>query len=133
MPFALLIIGITLLAASVRDKQNDLYDLVRGDFTGPNNFIFWVVSILAIGAIGYIPKLKPLSTAFLALVVIVLFLSKGNPKLSGGGFFAQISQQLGTTTKPQVETSPGQVGAPLQTAQGPTIDLSMPENLFTIH
>lgn len=101
MPFALLIIGVFLLVAGVRDKQNDLFTLVKGDFSGPNNFVFWIVSILIIGAIGYIPKLKPLSTAFLVLVIVVLFLSKGSGAPNGLIFFQNFAQGLqGTTGKP---------------------------------
>lgn len=92
MPFALAIIGIVLLVAGVRNQQGNLFALVKGDFIGPNNFIFWMVSIFVIGALGYIPKLKPLSTGFLALVIVVLFLRRGT------GFFAQANQALQVTT-----------------------------------
>ena len=92
MPFALLFIGVVLLVAGVRNTQDQLFTLVKGDFTGQNNFLFWVVSLLAIGAVGYIPKLKPISTAFLALVIVILFLSKGQ------GFFTRFNQALGLTT-----------------------------------
>jgi hypothetical protein len=99
MPFALLIVGAAFLVAGVRNTQADLFKLVKNDFTGPNNFIFWVISILAIGAVGYIPKLKPISDGFLALVVIVLILARGNPSSVGGGFFTQFSAQTNTTTQ----------------------------------
>lgn len=102
MPFALAIIGIALLVAGVRNKQDVLFALLKGDFTGENNFIFWAVSILIIGAIGYIPKLKPISTAFLALLIVVLFLKKGT------GFFARLGQAVGSTTvlNPNVTKGP---------------------------
>lgn len=102
MPFALAIIGIVLLVAGVRNQQATLFELVKGDFSGPNNFIFWMVSIFAIGALGYIPRLKPLSTAFLALVIVVLFLRRGT------GFFAQAQQALQSTTtvNPTQQISP---------------------------
>lgn len=87
MPFALIIIGTVLLVSSVRNTQGDLYTLVKGDFTGQNNYLYWMVSILVIGAVGYIPTLKPLSRMFLALVIIVLFLSHG-------GVFQQLNAQL---------------------------------------
>jgi hypothetical protein len=90
MPFALLIVGVFLLVAGVRGTQNTLFALVKGDFTGTDNFIYWLLAILIIGAIGYIPKLKPISTGFLVLVIVVLFLSKG-------GFFAQFTSAIGTT------------------------------------
>lgn len=111
MPFALIIVGIFLLVSAARSTQDDLFTLIRGDFTGPNNFFYWAISIMFIGAIGYVPKLRPLSTAFLVLVVIVLVLTKGNPNAPGGGFFQQFTSQLGLTqqsssTKPG-STTPG--------------------------
>jgi hypothetical protein len=104
MPFALLIIGGVMLVSAARGTTTQtanggpgLFPLLQSDFTGSNNFVFWFLSIIAIGAVGYIPKLKPLSVAFLTLVVIALFLSKGNPNAAGGGFFTQLLAGLGDT------------------------------------
>lgn len=97
MPFALLIIGIVLLIAAIRGTQSQLFSLVAGDFSGPNNFIFWAFSILVVGSIGYIPKAKPISTAFIVLAIVVLVLTRGNPNSAGGGFFQQLITQLKTT------------------------------------
>lgn len=98
MPFALLIIGAVMVVAAVKNTQGNLATLLKGDFTGPNNFIYWMVAILIIGAVGYIPKLKPLSVGFLGLVVLVLFLAKGDPSKAAGGFFEKFTQGIGTTT-----------------------------------
>lgn len=87
-----------MLIAAIRGTQGDLGTLLKGDFTGQANFIFWFVSILLIGAVGYIPKLKPFSVAFLVLVILVLFLSRGNPQTSSGGFFGKFVQALQSTT-----------------------------------
>lgn len=113
MPFALIIIGAVLLVASVRNTQDQLPDgspglfgLVKGDFSGQGNFVFWVVSLLIIGAVGYVPKLKPISDGFLVLVIIVLFLTKGNPNGVGGGFFSKFSQALQTTQTAQPTNAP---------------------------
>lgn len=99
MPFALAIIGVVLLVASVRNTQSDLYTLVKGDFTGKNNFIYWTLAILFIGSFGYVPKLKPISVGFLTLVVIVLILARGNPDPTkiGGGFFQKFMDAIGGT------------------------------------
>lgn len=97
MPFALLIVGAILLIAGVRNTQDTLFSLVKADFQGPDNFIFWFLAIVIIGAIGYIPKLKPISTAFLGLVLVVLFLKKGNASGIGGGFFQQFTSAIGST------------------------------------
>lgn len=94
MPFALLIIGVVLLVAGVRGTQDTLFGLLKGDFTGNSNFFYWFAAIVIIGMIGYIPKLKPISNAFLILIVMVLFLSKGKPNGSGGGLFSQLTSAL---------------------------------------
>ena len=109
MPFLLIIAGAFLLISSARNTQSQLFTLLAGDFTGSNNFIYWAVSILIIGAVGYIPKLKPISVGFMTLVIIVLFLKRGNPTGIGGGFFSQFTQGLGSTqaATPSIAASPG--------------------------
>lgn len=97
MSFALIIIGAVLLISAIRNTQGSLFTLIQGDFTAPNNFIFWTLSILLIGAVGYIPKLKSISVAFLTLVILVLLLTKGNPNSATGGFFSKFFSQIGST------------------------------------
>jgi hypothetical protein len=94
MPFALLVIGILFLVAAVRGEQKLLFDTLKDDFTGPNNFIFWALALFAIAAVGYFRPLRPISNAFMALVVIMLF-------LSNDGFFQKFSEQIGATTDPR--------------------------------
>jgi hypothetical protein len=96
MAFSLIIIGAVLLIAGIRntvDGDGGLFTLLQGDFTGPNNFIFWLAAVLIIGAIGYIPKLQPISTGMLVLILIVLFLSKGSTD-----FFQKLVSGLGSTS-----------------------------------
>ena len=104
MPFALLIIGAVLLISAARgtitqgpNNSLGLFTLIESDFTGSDNFVFWLVALLLIGAVGYVPKLKPISVAFLSLVIIVLFLKKGNASGVGGGFFSQFTQGIAST------------------------------------
>jgi hypothetical protein len=87
MPFALIFVGVLFLVVGYRGTERDLITLLKGDFTGPGNFIWWIVSIMVIGALGYVPKLKSLSDGFLVLVLLVLFIS--NP-----GFFSQFTRQV---------------------------------------
>jgi hypothetical protein len=91
MPFVLIVTGVILLIAAIRNTQQSLFLLLANDFTGKNNFVYWFLSILIIGAIGYIPKLKPVSDGFLILIILVLFLRKGT------GFFDMFSKQVNTT------------------------------------
>lgn len=117
MPFVLVTVGVILLVAAIRNTQGTLFTLLGGDFTGPNNFIYWFVSILLIGAVGYIPKLKPFSIAFLTLVIMVLFLKRGDPNAATGGFFEKFTQALGTTTK-----NPASIFGTVNTPSGPAVN-----------
>lgn len=110
MPFVLIVAGVVLLIAAVRGPSCGavpchqlLFYLLAKDFTGPNNFIFWFISILIIGAVGYIPKMKPISDGFLVLVIVSLFVRKNG---QGQSFITAFENQIGSTTaaKPAVTT-----------------------------
>jgi hypothetical protein len=98
VPLALLTAGIIFIIVSVRGTQKELFDTLRSDFTGPNNFLEWGVALFVIGAIGYYKPLKPVSTAFMTLLVIVLF-------ISNKGFFQAFMQQIGATTNPSSQST----------------------------
>jgi hypothetical protein len=101
LPIAFVAIGALFLIAAVRGTVVDkgsapgLLTLLKGDFTGQNNFLIWMVAIWALGALGYIPGFKPIANAFLVLFLVVLF-------LSNKGFFAQFQSALQTTTTANV-------------------------------
>lgn len=87
MPFALLIIGLVVLVAGARGQSSNLLQLVDEDFLSEGGYIPWAISILGIGAVGYIPKMKPISDAFILLVIIVLI-------LANKGFFANFQTAI---------------------------------------
>jgi hypothetical protein len=94
MPFVLIIVGVVFLDAAVRNTVTTtpsgspgLSTLLKGDFTGKDNFLYWMTAIFLIGAVGYIPKLETLSRAFMILILLVLF-------LSNGGFFSKAYGEL---------------------------------------
>ena len=92
-----------MTVSAVRGTNTDLVALIKGDFTGKGNFLYWVISILIIGAVGYIPDLKPVSRAFLVLVIVVLF-------LHNRGVFAQFTQAVDLTqVDPKARTFTGSV------------------------
>lgn len=88
-------IGALLLLVAVRGTESDsaqgagdgkgLWPLLKNDFEPgqQGNFLAWLVAILVIGAIGYIPQLEGVSTLFIALLIAVLVMSavKKNPNL----------------------------------------------------
>jgi hypothetical protein len=92
MPFVLLFIGALLLASGVNGQTKTLFTLVKGDIEA--GYIYWIISILVIGALGYIDELRPISRAFMALVIVVLVLKAGNPLSSNGGLFQSFQNQI---------------------------------------
>lgn len=106
MPYALLLFGLVLLVAGVRGKHKDLFALVKGDFTGDGNFVYWLIALAIVGGAGYIKPLKPVSVAFMTLLLIVLLLSNKGiiPKLEQflkGGTIAS-----GAGVAPDVNVTP---------------------------
>lgn len=89
MPIALIAIGLIFLVVSVRGTAGEFMTLLRSDFSGQGNFVQWFVAIVLLGSLGYVKSMRGLSTAFLALLIIVLLLS--NRGFFGeNGFFYQI-------------------------------------------
>ena len=87
MPLALLLIGGILVITAVKGTWNDLFNVVKGDFQGQNNFLYWLVAIVGIGLLGFVKPIRPISDAFLVLVVVVLFLSHK-------GFFQKFQEAI---------------------------------------
>ena len=91
MPFAILVIGIVLVVAAIRDTQSNLFSALATDVPA---FVTWGAAILAVGAIGFIPDLKPISRALLALILVVLILRNYQNILAG---FGQVSTPAGSS------------------------------------
>ena len=95
MPYVLIAFGALLTVAGARGTNGALFTLLKGDFTGQRSFIWWALSILLIGSLGYIKETRTLANAFLALVLIVLI-------LANRGVFSQfVSAVQSGTTSPQ--------------------------------
>lgn len=91
MPIVFGVIGVLLIVAGVRGTLTapanpNLIGLLKDDLTGQPNYLEWMTAIFIIGAIGYIPQLRTLSRAFMAIVVIGLL-------FANRGFFVAFSQQ----------------------------------------
>ena len=75
MQFALIFIGLVFVVTGVRGTQNELAEELRDDLVGSGNFIYWVISIMLIGSLGYIDALRTFSRYFLALVLLSIVLA----------------------------------------------------------
>lgn len=88
MPFAFLIVGTLCVFAGVRNQASTLLTLVKSDLTGSDNYIYWMLSILVLGSLGYVQTLRPVSRMMLALVIVCMILKRGN------GFFSQFGTAI---------------------------------------
>lgn len=66
-----LFIGAILIVSAIRNSQGALFTALYEDVPG---FVTWAAAILAIGAVGFVPGLKPISRGLLALIIVVLVL-----------------------------------------------------------
>jgi hypothetical protein len=104
MPLVFIGAGVLFVFLSIKGNPSDLYSLVKGDFSGPNSFIYWMTAIVVLGALGYIKGLEQFSKLFLILVLIVLF-------LDNGGFFNKFQTYLHSTTTATAPTATAQTGS----------------------
>jgi len=75
MPVFLILIGSIFLVAAVKGNEGDLISLIKDDFSGSHNFILWVMAIVVIVALGNFKVIKPVSDAFLGLVILVIIVA----------------------------------------------------------
>jgi predicted membrane protein len=91
----LIFIGAILIVSAFRDTQGQLASALEQDVPP---FLVWAVAIFAIGAIGYIPKMQPISRALMALVVTVIVLRNYSQVLASfTGLSSATASTAGTT------------------------------------
>ena len=72
MELIALAIGLVLIVAAVRNSQGALFTALEADVP---KFVVWAGAIIAVGAIGAVPGLKPVSRWLLALVIVVIIVN----------------------------------------------------------
>jgi hypothetical protein len=87
MPLFLIFIGIILVYTEINGTADQLFSLIYNDFTGENSFEKYLLGLIVIGAVGYVPKLKPISDGFLILTIVVLLLHNES-------FFTNLNESL---------------------------------------
>lgn len=92
MPFTLAGIGLILVMTGINNTYSQFGTLLQGDIS--SGYLKWAAAIVIIGALGYVKDLRTLSTAFLTLILVAIFLS------NKGGVFSQltsaVNQEAGT-------------------------------------
>lgn len=112
MPFAIIILALVLIVAGFKGTVNSLLGLVEQTFA---QIVVPFVAILIIGAMGYIPQLKRLSDAFLALVLLAMFLSN-----SKNGLISKFQSAIRNPQAPSNPQGSASGAVTLGTMQWPT-------------
>ena len=92
MPFTFIIVGLYLIIAAAKGQSTALFAAVKNDLSpadGSRGFVTWAVAMLAVGALGYIPRLQTPARLLMALIIVSLL-------LSNTGFFAKLQQSFPT-------------------------------------
>lgn len=80
MILALLIIAVVMIVAAFRNTQGALFSALYQDVP---DFVVWAAAIFAVGAIGFVPGLKPVSRGILALLLLSIVLSNYKQIIAG--------------------------------------------------
>lgn len=112
-----LVIGIVLVVAALRNTQGALFGALGTDVPG---FVVWGAALFAIGALGYVPGLKPVSRGLLALVIIVIVMNNYQAVLAG---FTAASQ-------PQAPSSGGSTAS--ASTSTPSTGQSVADSLLSV-
>jgi hypothetical protein len=119
MPFVLLLVGILFFVVALQGTQGSLFSLLKSEFVGTNSFVVWAAAFVIIGLLGYIRPIRPITHAFLVLMLLVLILTNGK------GFFSQFNAALrspvapasaASSTSSSASSSPGAIAAPVSSS-----------------
>jgi hypothetical protein len=80
MPLFILLIGAILVTVAIKGSQGTLFEALKEDVPA---FGVWAAAILALGVIGFVPGLKPVSRGLLALVIIVIIVNNYSKIMAG--------------------------------------------------
>jgi hypothetical protein len=94
MPFIIILFGAFLVVAGLQGTLSELGTLLIGDLKGTNGFAVWMLAFFLIGSVGYVPKLKPLSDAFLFLIIVGIIFANDKGASGSSGFFANLTSFL---------------------------------------
>ena len=99
MPFLVLLIGAILIIAAWRNTHGQLFSALGQDVPG---FLKWALAVVAIGMLGYVPGLKPISRMLLALVIVVIVLTNYEQLFKG---FTSLASSTPSSTTGEAEVA----------------------------
>ena len=99
-----LLVGALLIVAAFRGTQGTLFGALGQDVPP---FTVWAAAIVLVGALGYVPGLKPVSRGLLALIFVVIVLKGYSAIISGVEAASQAQTASGTSSASSSGSSAG--------------------------
>ncbi len=100
MPFMLIVVGLVLVITSIQNTYAALGAQITKDFSGSQGFLVWILALIAVGALGYVPGWEKFSRWFLALILIAIILAQSKNSNAQGGIFGRFLQQIKNPVAP---------------------------------
>lgn len=129
MILVVLFIGVIILVSALRGTYEALFTDLKTDTPA---FIVWAAAIVALGAIGFIPGLRPISRGLMSLVLIVIILQNYKNILAGFQAVATAPAGTGGTTSNTAATNVGITVTSTSTGVSATGDLQTVPNFPAI-
>lgn len=80
MALVIILIAAIIVVAAIRNSQGDLFNALGQDVPA---FVIWAAAIFAVGAIGFIKPLRPVSQGLLVLILLVIVMNNYQGIISG--------------------------------------------------
>jgi len=97
MPVFLLIIGVLMMVLAVRGNTTYAINLVKADVLGTNGFVMWILAVIVLVSLGHIKSIRPVTDAFLGLVILVIIVySYKNNNSIFSDFVSQVKEGVST-------------------------------------
>jgi hypothetical protein len=87
MAIFLVVIGVLIVSAGLRNTQGQLGNLIVSDFSGEGNFWYFICGIFIAGSLGYYAPFRDSSRLLIGLILLVFV-------LSNNGLWAQLENAL---------------------------------------
>lgn len=102
MAYPLLFVGLILFVTGITGKTELFAETVKSDLTGGGTsapFAVWIAAVFAIGLLGAAKPLRPVSDAFMILIVLAFL-------ISNQGLIGKVADAFGVKSAPALRDGP---------------------------
>ena len=97
MIIVFLFVGVLFLVAATKGEDDTrlLIETLKRDFTGPNNFLVWILALGGIYSLGFFKPLAKFSGLFVILILVAIVVRRKDA--NGDTFIVSFAKQIRST------------------------------------